>query len=62
MNSKVAEVRLETKDLRERFPEFEHIFTEEMIIEIETEMITNLKNNLKNRKGQILNFMVEKFN
>ena len=33
-----------------------------MIIEIETEMITNLKNNLKNRKGQILNFMVEKFN
>ena len=62
MNSKVAEVRLETKDLRERFPEFEQIFTEEMIIEIETEMITNLKNNLKNRKGQILNFMVEKFN
>lgn len=29
--------------------------------EIETEMVTNLKTNLKNRSSKILNFMTEKF-
>ena len=62
VTKKIEEVREEAHNLKERYRNFSNIFSEEILIEVETEMIAYLKNNMRNRKSQIVNFMIERFN
>lgn len=54
-------IKTQIKELKDSFEEVESLFTDEIVLNTEREMISDIKTNLKNRKNKINTYMLQKF-
>ena len=57
----INKIKKKIQQLKDSFEEVESLFTDEIILNTEKEMVSDIKTNLKNRKNKINTYMLQKF-